>query len=76
MVNALYSKQLTDTLKEFIDSPYNMTTRGIGEHLHHMLSSSACSLFTYLSYEEELVILVLPTSDKPTIQQVSIAEIH
>lgn len=53
------------------DIPY-ITTKDLAAHLQHHVSSRLCTLYVYISFEKEVVLLIVPTNALPTQDEVYI----
>lgn len=70
-IKSLYSTKYINTMISSSDLMY-ITTKDIATHIGHHLSNKHCSVYVYISFEKELVILLLPSSKTPTSMEVSV----
>ncbi|XP_067932352.1 reversion-inducing cysteine-rich protein with Kazal motifs-like [Watersipora subatra] len=68
-IRILYSTINVDVIMAHSDIQY-ITVKDIAEHLRHYLTNRICSLFAYLSFEKEMVVIILPTNKYPTSKEV------
>lgn len=69
-IRTLYSQLYVDKIIQKSAIPY-LTSRDIALNLQHYLSNRHCDVYTYISYENELIILILPINSNPSKDEVS-----